>query len=120
MPALEKADRVGSTINNWLKIGGIAVGAIVSCTYAYYLILSNVADISDLKKENENLKADSKRQYGIFNEKDEKKETQYKEAASKFMDWMLKHEDRLNQLEKESSYQKGWRESEQFYNQKSK
>lgn len=115
MPTIDDANRVGSTINNWLKIGGVTIGAIASCTYAYYLILTNAADISDSNKEIGSLKADLKRQYGVFSEKQEKKEQELKQAGDKFMEWMLKHEERLNSLEKDVSYSKGWREAEQFY-----
>lgn len=116
MSALDDANKVGSAINNWIKIGGVTIGAIASCTYAYYLILTNAADISDSNKEIESLKADLKRQYSVFSEKQEKKEQEIKQAGDKFMEWMLKHEERLNALEKDASYAKGWREAQQFYN----
>jgi len=104
---IDKANKVGSAINNWAKIGSIIITAVVSCTYAYYLIIGNSSDISDIKKEIENLKEDYKRQYKTFNDKDEKKESQYKEAGKIYMDWMLKHEDRLRDLEVGNAHQKG-------------
>jgi hypothetical protein len=104
---IDKANKVGSAINNWAKIGSIIIAAVVSCTYAYYLIIGNSSDISDMKKDMENLKEDYKRQYKTFGDKEEKKESQYKEAGKIYMDWMLKHEDRLREIEVENAYQKG-------------
>lgn len=100
MTNLDDATKVGNTINSWGKIVIVIGGAVVSCAFAYYMLLSHEREIQQIKKEHSEAMI-------LIEERAEKRYSRAIEKAKTMEEFGLYHEKRLLELEKDNAYNKG-------------
>lgn len=115
MSKLDEANKIGSFVSNWGKIGVVVGGAIVSCTIAYWMIIDNTKNIEQERKDRldaaiiQENRSDNRFNRAMeiakeLKEQGAKKETELKEIISK-------ESDRTRALQIEVAYMKGKYES---------
>mgnify|MGYP007071592686 FL=1 len=87
-------------LNSWGKVVLFIGSAVVSCAFAYYMLLTHEREINLIKKEH-------KEAMDIIEERAEKRYSRAMEKANKLEDYGIQCESRLRELEKELSYLKG-------------
>lgn len=100
MSKLTYANKLGSLLNSW---GKLIIGAIVSCTIAYYMILQNKEDISKEKKA-------TKERIKTLENRHQNRHDRGVKRGDKFEDLAIKYNDRLRAVEIDNAYMKGYME----------
>ena len=97
---IDKGNKVGSLVNNWIKIAVVFGGALISCSVAYYKIFENEKQYILLKKHFDE-------QIQLIEARADKRYKRAMEKATKLEDFGMYHEKRILELEKGDAYMKG-------------
>lgn len=115
MANLKEAKEIGSLIDTWGKIVVVVGGAVVSCAFAYYMLLAHEQRLDTLEDKYEKdiqiLREEYKRQYGVVEEKSNQKFEQGMKVATELKNMVDKLDIRLNAEEQRSAYSSGWRDA---------
>lgn len=112
MPStIEQANNLGSFINNWGKIVLFLGGGVVSCAYAYYMLITHDGDIYEnkrsIKEESFERKKEQEETRVLLEERCSKRHARLTEKDDRMEAYGIMLERRVNELEKEVAYLKG-------------
>lgn len=104
---LDQANKLGSLFNSWGKVVSWVVGAILSCTWAYYQIYENKDDISLERKERV-------AQEQLIEERSDKRYIRAMETAKELKEFIKYQQEEIIKLKEKDAYMQGYMDGKEY------
>lgn len=105
--SVAKANLLGSTINNWMKIGAIILAIIGGAYFTYYQIQSNTAKNVEQDAKDVALEEALVREIKLWGERSDKRYKRASEAEHRLEDEIQALEAELEQVRIDQAFQEG-------------